>query len=99
MEEPEMPIHYLIDSEETVDRSGDANRNTFRAKDGYSGSMNVVGGQGHDTFIGSHGHDYFRDTGGACTTAVCSVGADERQNQSAGTRNNGRRPPDSGRGK
>ncbi len=56
---------HIIDSEETVDRSGDSTgQNEFRPKDGYKGGMSVVGGQLQDTFTGGPGNDYFKDSGG-----------------------------------
>ena len=74
MATPTTTTHW-IDSEETVDRSGDqTSHNEFKPKgygtsehgvsNEYFGPMNVVGGQLHDTFVGGLGNDYFKDSGG-----------------------------------
>ncbi len=55
---------FLIESEETVDRSGYEGPHQFKAKDGYAGRMSVVGGDGEDTFTGGPDNDYFKDAGG-----------------------------------
>ncbi len=64
-----MTTQHFIDSEETVDRSGDTGPNQYQARRGeggspYEGPMNVVGGAGQDTFIGQKGNDWFKDSGG-----------------------------------
>ena len=55
---------YVIDDEETVDRSGDTDYNEYSGKPGYKGSINVVGGAGRDRFEGGSGDDWFKDSGG-----------------------------------